>query len=226
MMSDVNPKKWAAERAVELIENGMTIGLGTGSTAYYAINRIAERVREGLQIQAVASSKSSEDLAVQWGIPIVPFSSIDTIHLTIDGADEVDDRFNLIKGGGGALLREKILAANSQTFIVIVDESKMVGTLGQFPLPVEIVPFASELTMNKLKALNFNPIIRKKDHADYITDNGNLIADCYLERIVNPEEAGSLLKSIPGVVEHGLFIQMASTVIVGNVDGTIRVLAR
>jgi ribose 5-phosphate isomerase A len=221
----LNAKLQAAVKAVERIENGMIVGLGTGSTAYYAIQRIAERIiREGLRIQAVTSSKASEQLAIQLGIPLVPFSRIDTIDVTIDGADEVDAGYNMIKGGGGALLREKILAANSKHFIVIVDESKIVSKLGKFPLPVEIIPFASELTIKKLRIIESESAIRMLNGQPYITDNGNLIIDCDFKQITNPEELGQLIKSIPGVVEHGLFTKMTDTIIVGKQDGTTLML--
>ena len=143
-------KRMAAEKAVEYVRDGMTVGLGTGSTAYWAIRKIGERVKEGLTIKAAATSVSSEKLARELGIPLIPFAEIEAIDLTIDGADEVDGDWNLIKGGGGALLREKIVAAASKTFIVVVDESKPVSRLGAFPLPVELVPFGHEMTLRKL----------------------------------------------------------------------------
>src|SRR5699024_5573587 len=145
---DINhAKKAAGEKAATFVESGMTIGLGTGSTAFWAIKKIGERVAEGLKIRAVATSIESENLAKKWNIPIVPFSEIDFLDIDIDGADEVDSNLNLIKGGGGALLREKIVAAKSKQMIVVVDESKSVETLGKFPLPVEVVPFAIEWTI-------------------------------------------------------------------------------
>lgn len=220
----MDAKKLAAEKAVENIEDGMVVGLGTGSTAYWAIKKIGERVKEGLNIRAVASSKSSEELALSSGIPIVPFSEIDFIDVTIDGADEVDADLNLIKGGGGALVREKILASNSKKFIVIVDESKLVTKLGRHPLPVEIVPFAASLTLKKLQALNCRLKIRQADNKDFITDNGNLIADCNFEQIQDPAALNAQLNSIPGVVDNGLFNHnMVYKLIVGYGDGTVKV---
>lgn len=215
-------KQAAADQAVEFIKDGMVVGLGSGSTSYWAISKLADRVQKGLEIRAVASSKSSEQVAIQWGIPLVTFAEISVIDITIDGADEVDPDFNLIKGGGGAHLREKILAANSHKFIVIIDESKLVHTLGRYPLPVEIVPFAAELTLKKLEALQCQPVIRKKDEKVFFTDNGNLIIDCKFNEIANPKEQSEILSSIPGVVDHGLFIQMTDTIIVGNDDGITR----
>jgi ribose 5-phosphate isomerase A len=216
-----NLKKIAAEKAVEWVEDGMTVGLGTGSTAYWAIHRIAERVREGLSIRATASSIRSEELARELGIPLVSIDEIDRIDLTIDGADEADDRLNLIKGGGGALFREKVLAASSDRFVVIVDESKRVTTLGSFPLPVEIVPFGSRLTMNALKALGGNPAIRTDGDKPYVTDNGNWIADCRFGAIPDPATLSVQLNRIPGVVENGLFVGMASAVVVGTASGAV-----
>ncbi|MCD9021894.1 ribose-5-phosphate isomerase RpiA [Cohnella sp. NL03-T5] len=217
-------KRVAAEKAVELIDNGMVVGLGSGSTSTLAIRKIAEYVKNGLQITAVASSKNSEKLAKELGIPIIPFSEVKEIDITIDGADEVDHDMNLIKGGGGALLREKILAFNSKKFVVIIDESKLVNKLGQFPLPVEIVPFASELTLKHLEALNCKPLIRRHNDKEWISDNGNLIVDCIFNVINDPSDLNQKIRSIPGVVETGLFIGMTHTLIIGNMEGTTRTL--
>jgi ribose 5-phosphate isomerase A len=221
----VNAKKAAADQAVRLIRRGMTVGLGTGSTAYWAIRRIAERIKEeGLQVKAVSSSQKSEELAVQLGIPIIPFADVESIDITVDGADEVDSESNLIKGGGGALLREKIIASNSKRFIVIVDDSKLVKTLGKFPLPIEIVPFAAELTIKKLEQLGCRTAVRRTtDQSIYITDNGNWIVDCYFNEITNPRALGERIIAIPGVVEHGIFVQMANAIVVGHADGTTTV---
>ncbi|MCY9667796.1 ribose-5-phosphate isomerase RpiA [Paenibacillus alginolyticus] len=220
----MNPKQLAAEKAVEFIEDGMVVGLGTGSTAYWAIHKIAQRIQEGLRIRAVASSRDSEELANKLGIPMVPFSEIEVIDLTIDGADEVDPHLNLIKGGGGALVREKILASNSKRFFVIVDESKRVEHLGQFPLPVEIVPFAANFTINKLKELGCNTRIRMSNDKEYITDNGNIIVDCNFEKIVEPRELNKQINLIPGVLDNGLFTRMVSSLIIGYNDGKVKII--
>jgi ribose 5-phosphate isomerase A len=156
----LNSKRIAAESAVELIKDGMVVGLGTGSTIYFAIQQIGKKVKEGLKIQAIATSLQTESLALEQSIPMTSFAQVDSIDLTIDGADEVDTHFNLIKGGGGALLREKIVAAASKEFIVVVDESKLVTHLGKFLLPVEVVPFGMEWTMQKLQQLGCYPTIR------------------------------------------------------------------
>ncbi|NRF91311.1 ribose-5-phosphate isomerase RpiA [Paenibacillus frigoriresistens] len=220
----MNPKQLAAEKAVEFIEDGMVVGLGTGSTAYWAIHKIAQRIQKGLRIRAVASSRDSEELANKLGIPMVPFSEIELIDLTIDGADEVDPHLNLIKGGGGALVREKILASNSKRFFVIVDESKRVEHLGQFPLPVEIVPFAANFTINKLKELGCNTRIRMSNDKEYITDNGNIIVDCNFEKIVEPRELNKQINLIPGVLDNGLFTRMVSSLIIGYNDGKVKII--
>ncbi|NIG55193.1 ribose-5-phosphate isomerase RpiA [Chitinophaga sp. Cy-1792] len=220
-------KKAAAEEAAKLVRTGMTVGLGTGSTAYYAIIRLGEMVRnEGLIINAVATSEESDKLAREQGIPMVPFSEVQQIDIDIDGADESDASLRLIKGGGGALLREKIIAAASDQMIVIADEAKLVNTLGKFPLPVEIIPFAHELTMHKLKELGGAPVIRHKSDKVFITDNGNYIADCYFEEIPDPETLHAQLNGIPGVVENGLFIGLATTLIVGNDKGEVQIYHR
>ncbi|MBV7529535.1 ribose-5-phosphate isomerase RpiA [Chitinophaga sp. sic0106] len=219
-------KKAAAEQAATYIRPGMTVGLGTGSTAYYAIMRIGEMVREGLQIKAVATSRESEDLAGAQGITIIPFSEVEKIDLDIDGADEADMQLRLIKGGGGALLREKIVAAASEQMIVIAEEAKLVQQLGKFPLPVEIIPFAYELTLRRLQQLHAAPALRKKGDQYFVTDNGNLIADCHYEHIADPETLHAQLNDIPGVVENGLFIGMAHLLIIGKEDGTFREIRR
>ncbi|MBB3111136.1 ribose 5-phosphate isomerase A [Paenibacillus phyllosphaerae] len=220
-------KQVAAVRAVQSIQEGMVVGLGTGSTAYYAIQEIGRRTAEGLQIKAVATSVQSENLAKELGIPLIPFAEVEVIDVTIDGADEVDGSWNLIKGGGGALLREKIVAAASKQLIIIVDESKAVGQLGKFPLPVEIVTFASELTLRKLEALGCKPVIRlTASNEPFITDNGNYTVDCHFDRIEDADQLNLALHAIPGVVDHGLFLHMATQVIVGYADGSARELER
>lgn len=220
-------KKLAAEKAVEYIESGMVVGLGTGSTANYAIKKIGERVKEGLKITTVASSGQSEDLAQESGIPMTTFSEIQGIDIYLDGADMVDKNSNLIKGGGGALLREKILAAHSKQFYVMVDESKLVETLGHFPLPVEITPFASTFTINKIERLGCIAKIRQMNNEDFITENGNLVVDCKFQQIADPAILNIQLHLIPGVVETGLLLNtMVSSVIVGYKNGTVKEIKR
>lgn len=220
----MNPKKAAAEKAVEYIFDGMTIGLGTGSTAFWAIQKIGERVKAGLNIKAVATSLQSEALALESKIPLVQLSDITTIDLTIDGADEVDANGNLIKGGGGALLREKIIASNSNEFYIVVDEQKHVETLGRFPLPIEVVPFGHQLTLKQIRDYTPKVALRRAGENYFLTDNGNLIADCDFYPITDPVTLDMNLKSIPGVVETGIFPrEMVTSVITGFTDGTVRV---
>lgn len=220
----INVKQLAAEKAVEYVEDGMKVGLGTGSTAYWAIRKLGERVSEGLKITAVATSRASEEQARELGIPLVAFGDIDSLDLTIDGADELDSSLQLIKGGGGALLREKIVASNSTRMIVIADEGKVVNTLGKFPLPVEIVPFAWEWTVAELAKLGCQPELRCSGEELYKTDNGNYIADCRFEAIEAAPKLALTIQNIPGVVDHGLFIGIAAMAIVGKLDGTIEII--
>ncbi|GAC1425809.1 MAG: ribose 5-phosphate isomerase A [Flavisolibacter sp.] len=221
----MNAKKIAAEKAVEKIENDMVVGLGTGSTSYWAILKIAERVKEGLRVKAVASSEKSEKLARDSGIEIIAFNKIKQIDITIDGADEVDKNKNLIKGGGGALLREKILAYNSKQVIIIIDDSKFSTIIGKFPLPIEILSFAATLTLSHLEALQCSAEIRQLDNKVYKTDNGNWIADCDFKEILDPSRLNEMIHAIPGVVETGLFPgKMVSSIIVGFEDGKINVI--
>jgi ribose 5-phosphate isomerase A len=222
----VNGKKIAAGKAIGYIRTGMTVGLGTGSTAYWAIQGIGDMVRDGLSIKAVATSVQSEALARERNIPIIPFSEVDQLDITIDGADEVDKELNLIKGGGGALLREKIVAAVTKFYIIIVDESKLVDKLGKFPLPVEIAPFAWELTMRKLAALGCTPNMRMAGDQPYLTDNHHYILDCSFGLIDNPALLHEQVSAITGVMEDGFFIKMADIVISGGPGGEIKQISR
>ncbi len=212
-------KRMAGEKAVDYIQDGMTIGLGTGSTVYWTIKKIGELVSKGLQIKAIPSSAETERLARQFGIPLTSFSEVDQLDLSIDGADEVDPEYNLIKGGGGALVREKFVDAFTKKFIVVIDESKLVKKLGSFPLPVEIVPFGWEMTSNQLVEFGCTPILRMKDGEIFISDNGNYIVDCHFSSIENPSSLHVELKQLLGVIETGLFIGMANMIITGDKDG-------
>ena len=221
----MNAKQLAAEHAVKLIQDGMTVGIGTGSTSAFAIEAISNRIKEGLSIKAVASSTRSEELAKNAGITLIPFSEVKQIDLYIDGADEVDRDLKLIKGGGGALLREKILAFHSNEFIVIVDSSKLVTHLGKFLLPVEVTPFAFELTVRQLQKLGCTTRIRQDNDKTYITDNGNIIIDCDFKKIEDVDWLHNSINAIPGVVENGLFPKtMISKVIVGNESGEVKII--
>ncbi len=213
-------KKIAAFEAVKKIKDGMVVGLGTGSTAKYAILKIGELVRQGMEIIGIATSKESEELAKKLGIEIADINDYEMIDLTIDGADQVDSNLNLIKGGGGALLREKIVASCSKKEIIVVDESKLTKNFS-FPLPVEVVRFGWKRTAEKLKNFGFYPKLRKK----FVTDNGNFILDCSYEELKNFEEMEAEINNLPGVVENGLFLGLADEVIVGTKNG-IEILKR
>ncbi|MGM0500732.1 MAG: ribose-5-phosphate isomerase RpiA [Bacillota bacterium] len=217
-------KKLTGEKAAEYIEDGMIIGLGTGSTAYYAIKKVGEMVRDGLKIKAVPTSKETAELAAEEGIELVELADVESLDLTIDGADEVDPDFNLIKGGGGALLREKIVASATEKLIIVVDESKLVKHLGAFHLPVEITPFSWQYTQRMIEKFSCSSELRKKDGEIYVTDNGNYILDCDFGKIEDPLKISVELNKLPGVVENGIFAEMAELVVVGYNDGHIEVL--
>jgi ribose 5-phosphate isomerase A len=222
----INAKQVAAAKAIEYIQNGMVVGLGTGSTAYWAIEYAGAKVKEGLDIRAIATSVQTETLAKGMGIPIISFADTDHIDITIDGADEVDAHLQLIKGGGGALVREKIVAAVSNFYIIIVDETKLVTTLGKFKLPVEILRFGHEITMRHLKELGTEPGLRMTDNKIFITDNGNYIVDCSFGMITDPPGLHEKINGITGVVDNGLFINKADLVIAGDDKGNTRILKR
>ncbi len=218
-------KKKAGHLAASYVENGMTVGLGTGSTAHYFIQKLSERVKsENLKIRAVASSTKSQELAKSGGIPIVDINTLDSIDLTVDGADEIDAKKRMIKGGGGALLREKIVAEMSKEMVVIVDETKVVPLLGRHKLPVEVVTFAHLVTLHHIKKLGFSAGFRKseKNNEHYVTDNGNYIIDIHFSSpLENPEKEHALIKEIPGVVETGFFFHLAGRVIIAFADGQV-----
>ncbi len=222
----VDAKRVVAEKAVSLVSQGMTIGLGSGSTANLAIEKLGERVRNGLVIKAVASSLKSERLARASGIDVVDPSQIQSIDLSLDGADEVDLKGNLLKGGGGSLLREKIVAFASRRFHVMVDESKLVQQLGRFPLAVEVIPFGVDLTLAHIRSLGCTPSLRTEGGKIFVTDNGNHIADCSFGTVADPAALDMKLKMIPGVVETGLFsFRIVTSVFVGYRNGEVKELA-
>jgi ribose 5-phosphate isomerase A len=209
----VNEKRMVGEKAVEFIKDSMVAGLGTGSTVFYTITKLGQLVKQGLSIKGIPTSVQTEKLAKKWGIPLAKFEEIEQIDVAIDGADEVDSELNLIKGGGGALLREKIIARAAKTFIVVVDPSKMVEKLGAFLLPVEVVPFGVEMTKKHIRELGCHPDLRQFKGVPYRTDNGNYIFDCVFPDVLHPEILERELNMIPGVVENGLFVGMADTVV-------------
>ncbi len=208
-------KKLAASEAVKYVKDGMIVGLGTGSTAMYAIKMIGEMVRNGTEIIGIPTSKKTEEIALSNGIKIGDLNDYEKIDVTIDGADQIDKKLNLIKGGGGALLREKIVASCSKKELIIADERKLVEKF-TFPLPVEVIPFGWKRTLDKLKKLNFEPQLRH----NFITDNGNYIIDCKYEELAYTME--KTINNLPGVVENGLFINMASMAIIAFSDGKIK----
>ncbi len=207
-------KRKAAYKAVKEIRDGMIVGLGTGSTTKYAILKLGEMVKNGLDVVGIATSLESERIAREAGIKVADINDYESIDVTIDGADQVDNNLNLIKGGGGALLREKIVASCSKREIIVVDESKIVSSFS-FPLPVEVVKFGWKRTAEKLAKLNLKPHIRH----GFVTDNGNYILDCEYDKLENVEEMEAEINNLPGVVENGLFIGLTSEVIVGKKDG-------
>lgn len=225
-------KRQAAAKALEQVQGGMQLGLGTGSTAKHFVDLLGEKVAQGMKVVGVPTSEATRIQAEQCRIPLTTLDQIDRLDLTVDGADEVDGALNLIKGGGGALLREKIVAAASDRMIVIADETKWVDTLGRFPLPVEVIPFGLAATQRMMakafaeSGVSGQMVLRKgKDGHVFVTDGGHWIIDAHLGRIVDAPLLAGLLNPIPGVVEHGLFIGLATTTVLAGAQG-IRVVAR
>jgi len=217
-------KKIAAKEAVKFIKNNQIIGLGTGTSAVYAIREIGEMVKNGLHIQAVATSGQTEKFAQSLNIPLVEVNSIDSIDITIDGADEFNTNLILIKGGGGALFKEKIVASLTKELIIIADSSKKVDLLGKFRLPIEVVPFASNYVLNQIKSINGMGEIRLHLNDYFFTEQGNYIIDCDFGLIENPIFLAEQLKKIEGILVHGLFINLASKVIMGTDESIITFL--
>ena len=221
-MANEKEKELAGRAAAKIVRDGEIVGLGTGSTARFAVVAIGERVRAGLKIIGIPTSDATAGLARKLGIPLSTLEEHQEIDITIDGADEIDPRLNLIKGGGGALLREKIIATASKKMVVAADSSKLVKALGKFPLPVEIIPFAEAVVSKKISKLGATCKLRMKaDGSPFVTDEGHHILDCDFGRIADPPNLARLLGEMPGVVEHGLFIGVAKLAIVGNVDHVV-----
>jgi ribose 5-phosphate isomerase A len=217
-----------AERALQLVKPGMTIGLGSGSTASLWIQLLGEQVRNhGLRIRAVASSETSKSLGRSFGIPFVELEDCEYLDLVVDGADEIAPGLALIKGGGGNLLREKIVATATKQFVIIADERKIVDRLGKFPLPIEVIPMAASLVRQSLEQLGFKVTLRmvKDGSSPYITDEGNLIFDCSEHLIEYPQQLAEKLDRIVGLVEHGLFLNMASLALIATNDGILERLS-
>lgn len=215
-----NLKKLAGIKAAEFVQSGMIVGLGTGSTAYYFVEEIGRRIKEeGLQITAVTTSSVTSKQAEELGISLNSIDDVDQVDVTVDGADEVDSAFNGIKGGGGALLMEKVVAVPTKHYIWVVDESKMVENLGAFKLPVEVVQYGAEQLFRRFERAGYKPTFREKDGQRFVTDMQNFIIDLDLGVIENPVEFAQELDHVVGVVEHGLFNQMVDKVIVAGKSG-------
>jgi ribose 5-phosphate isomerase A len=229
-MTQDEAKQAVGRRAAEFVEDGMAVGLGTGTTSVMFIKALGERVKNGLKIRCVASSDASTALGKSLGMDVVSLPELPELDLYIDGADEISVRpfagLYLIKGGGGALLREKIVASAAKQFIVVADESKLVEELGKFPLPVEVIQMALRLVEKRLAGLGLNPTLRHhKDGSLYVTDEGNVILDCACGVIEDPDGTAAEIRGIVGVVEHGLFLGMAGLALIAGEDGVREISA-
>jgi ribose 5-phosphate isomerase A len=219
-MANDAEKEDAGRAAAKLVRDGDVVGLGTGSTAYFAVIALGERVKAGLKILGIPTSLQTADLARAVGIPLTTLDQHPELDITIDGADEIDSKLNLIKGGGGALLREKVVASASKRMVVVADSSKVVPTLGKFPLPVEVISFARAVVEKKIASLGASVKLRaNRDGSPYITDNGNQILDCSFGKIEDPALLARSLSDMPGVLEHGLFVGLAESAFVGRDHG-------
>jgi ribose 5-phosphate isomerase A len=221
----VDAKQRAGFRAAEFVEDGMRVGLGTGTTARWLVERLGERVREGLRVRCVPTSRRTEEQARALGMTLVTLGEAGELDIAIDGADEIGPGLALIKGGGGALLREKLVASAARRFVVIADASKRVEVLGRFPLPVEVVQFGWELTARRVAVVTgVEPLLRRDTNGGpFVTDNGNFILDCRCGAIQDPAQMERELKSLAGVVESGLFVRMADTAVLAD-EGGVQVI--
>jgi ribose 5-phosphate isomerase A len=225
MLSQQQIKQQVAQQAVKLVQDNMIVGLGSGTTAHWFILALAERVKGGLHIQGVPTSKQTQKLAGTHGIPMKELNEVTHIDITIDGADEVDGQLQLIKGGGGALLQEKMVAFASQQLVILADHSKLVKQLGKFPLPVEVIPYGWKLVQRTIEKNHaVVTALRMRDNKTFVTDHGHYILDCNFQHIANAPELHNELNNIPGVVENGLFVNLAKKVIAGHPDGHIDIL--
>ena len=212
----ISEKQLSAEAACNYVKDGMIVGLGTGTTAEFAVRKIGKLIRNGLSIRGIPTSNRTKELAEAEGIPLIDFSESMFIDLTIDGADEIDGNLNMIKGGGAALLQEKIVASVSKAEIIVVNRTKLVDQLGAFPLPVEVIPFGWQVVFNQLESLHWNPDLRLNKGQPQVTDQGNYIIDCHFRKIENPKLLEHQLNMIPGVVESGLFINLCTKMILAD----------
>lgn len=212
-------KRLAASHALEKVEDGMTIGLGSGSTVNEFIHLLGKQVAQGFKVRAVPSSRKTAELAREAGVPLMELTGGKLLDMTVDGADEADDRLDLMKGGGGSLVREKIVAAASDKLVIIIDGSKKVKQLGDFPLPVEVVPFGWQATAARIAAMGCEPVLRKENEDTFVSDNGNYILDCRFGAIHDADFLHKSIKQTAGVIETGLFINMADCVIIATETG-------
>lgn len=226
-MTQDEAKTLVGQRAAAMVTDGMRVGLGTGTTSVQFIHALGERVRDGLKVRCVASSDASAALGRSLGMDVVTLDELPELDLYVDGADEVGPQMSLIKGGGAALLREKIVASAAARFVVVVDESKIVPQLGRFPLPVEVIKMARPLVEPRLAELGLNPVLRQKKDGSgpLVTDEGNWILDCHCGTIADPEQTAAEIRSIVGVVEHGLFLGYATEVLVAGENGVREIRA-
>jgi ribose 5-phosphate isomerase A len=225
MYSQDEIKKLVATKAIELVEEDMTIGIGTGTTAFWLITALAEKLKKGFSCKAVPTSKKTASLAAEKRIPLLTLNDVTTIDITIDGADEIDPQLQLIKGGGGALLQEKMVAAASRQLIIIADHTKQVQQLGAFPLPVEVVPYGWKQVQRRIEHdFHITTALRQKDNQPFLTDHGHYILDCHFKTIPDAAALNTSLHLMPGVVETGLFIHMATKAIIGYADGRVEVV--
>ncbi|HUP13758.1 MAG TPA: ribose-5-phosphate isomerase RpiA [Niastella sp.] len=227
MLTQDEVKKLVAKQAAQLVQNNMTVGIGTGSTIFWLIKELGERVKSGLFFRAIPTSKKTAALAAEQNIPLAALNDVTSIDITIDGADEINGNLQLIKGGGGALLQEKMVAAASRELLILADETKLVKHLGKFPLPLEVIPFGWKQVQRKIKATyGIEANLRVQNDQPFVSDHGHYILDCPFKEIEHPDILSYDLNAIPGVVDNGLFVNMADMALVGYSDGRTETLHR
>ena len=220
MLSQEEIKRLIAKKAAQLEQNNMTVGIGSGSTIYWLIVELGDRVKDGLFFRAIPTSKKTATLAAQHNIPLAELNAVTFIDITIDGADEIDPHLQLIKGGGGALLQEKMVAAASRELLILADHSKLVQHLGKFPLPLEVIPFGwKQVQLHIQETYEVEAVLRMQNDQPFITDHGHYILDCPFQHIEQPDELTYELNNLTGVVDNGLFVNMADLALIGFPDG-------